>query len=170
MTVRLFIAAAAVTAVFAPVAIAGPIITLAGVKWPDLVVADLQVSQAKPGLTQAVFDTVSFTVKEACGAKVAKAYHVALKIAASQSGAPLYTVTLAANPLPANGSQTWSLPLGKSFASSSYVRVDADSNNEIGEDVEGNNYAQLNPNVAPFPQNSKTYCKPHAIGVVKPQP
>ena len=169
MRLRLFIASALTFAVLVPAAMAGPII-MHGVKWPDLVVSDLKVFQAQNGLSQTVFDHVSFTVQEACGVKVTKSYHIALKIAASQGAPPLYTTTLLANPLPANGSQSWSIALaGKSFPTTSYVRVDADSNNEIGEDVEGNNYQQL-PGAAPFPQNSQTYCKPHKVGVVAPKP
>jgi len=170
MHVRLLTVCVVAIAGLTPIAaIAGPMVNLGGVKWPDLVVSDLQTSQGNPGTTVVVFDQISFTVKEMCGAKVSKPYHVALKIAAIQGGAPLYSIVVNANPLAANGTQTWSLQLGKVFPATSYVRVDADSNNEIGKDVEGNNYAQLNPGTTPFPYGS-TYCKPHKIGVVPQKP
>ncbi len=171
MSVRKLIAFGAAVSIFAPMAVmAGPIVMLGSVKYPDLIVSDLQVAQTAPGITQAFIDHVSFTVKEGCGVKVAKSFHVALKIAATQGGASLFATTVVANPLPANGSQSWSIPLTKAVPLTSYVRVDADSQNEVVEDVEGNNYQQLNPNLSPFPQNSATYCKPHKISPITPKP
>lgn len=160
----------AAIAVALPTAKAGlPLINMT-VKLPDLIVTDLQVTQTAPGIAVAFIDHVSFTVKEACGVKVTKPFHVAVKIAATQGAAPLFTTTVVANPLPANGSQSWSIPVTGKLPLNSYVRVDTDSQNEIVEDVETNNYAQLNPNTAPFPQNGKTYCQPHKVGPITPKP
>lgn len=139
------------------------------VKYPDLLVSDLKVAQTPPGITVAGFNVVSFTVKEGCGVQVARTYHIAITIAPAPGAAALMTKTVLAMPLSAGGSQKFSVALAKGFPLNTMVRVDADSKNEIAEDVEDNNYRQLNPNTAPFPPNPATYCKPHAI-VKPPQP
>ena len=164
---RHFIFSVATSIVLGSSAAAGPLITLPSIKWPDLIVSNLQIT---PSWTP-VIGQVTFTVKEACGVKIAKPFHVALTIAAAPGGSPLFATTVVANPLPANGSQTWTIPLtAKAIPIKSFARVEADSQNEIVEDVETNNYQQLNPNVAPFPQNGATYCKPHKLTPVTPQP
>jgi hypothetical protein len=167
MRLRLFLVSAAIGATLIPAAIAGPTVYPPSVKWPDLIVSNLQVVQS----WTPVIKEVTFTVKEACGVAIAKPFHVALTIAPKQGAAPTYSSTLSANALPANGSQTWTIPLvAKQLPLTSFVRVDADPNNEVLEDVETNNYQQLNPNMAPFPQNAATYCKPHKIGIIQPKP
>jgi hypothetical protein len=171
MRLHILSVSVAAVALLAPMAATASPLVLGSIKYPDLIVSDLQAVQTAPGITQAFIDHVSFTVKEACGVKATKAFHVALKVAATPNGPSLFATTVAANPLPANGSQSWSIPLtGKAVPLNSFVRVDADSNNEVVEDVETNNYQQLNPNMAPFPQNSATYCKPHKISPITPQP
>ena len=60
--------------------------------------------------------------------------------------------------------------LDQKIPATSYVYAVVDYNNKVAEDVEDNNYASLNPNVLPFPQNAATYCKPHPVKPVMPQP
>jgi subtilase family serine protease len=76
-------------------------------------------------------------------------------------GKELYYVGNTVKALKGGESQTQVFNLsGKNLPADGRVSVEVDPYTKVKEDVEGNNFRKLNPNVAPFPENAATHCKP----------
>jgi hypothetical protein len=95
-----------------------------------------------------------------CEASAAESYVLA-KFMDKAGGKELSYIGNTVKALKGGESQTQVFDLsGKNLPAGSHVSVEVDPYAKVREDVEGNNLRKLNPNVAPFPEDVATHCKP----------
>ncbi|HVQ36859.1 MAG TPA: CARDB domain-containing protein [Pyrinomonadaceae bacterium] len=120
---------------------------------PDLVVSNVAIGDGAGGIAQSVRVTVTNT----CEAAAASSY--VLATFKDQAGKALYYAGNTVKALKGGESQEQVFDVsGKKMPAGTNVSVEVDPYRKLKEDVEGNNYRKLNPNMAPFP-DGPTHCK-----------
>ena len=121
---------------------------------PDLVVSKVEIANGAGGIA----DSVRVTVKNTCEAASPSSY-VLIRFK-DKDGQALHIVGNTVNALKGGESheQVFNVRM-KNMPAASHVFAEADPFKKLKEDVEGNNYRKLNPNMAPFP-DGPTHCKP----------
>jgi hypothetical protein len=121
---------------------------------PDLVVSDVAIGNAADGIVQ----NVKVTVKNTCEAAAPSSY--VLLTFKNKEGNPLHVVGNTVKALKGSESVDQVFVVSaKNMPSGSHVSVEVDPFKTLKEDVEGNNFRRLNPNMAPFP-DGPTHCQP----------
>lgn len=121
---------------------------------PDLVVSNVAIVNGAGGIVQ----DVKVTVKNTCEAASPLSY--VLVTFRDKDGNALHFVGNNVKALKGSESQEQIFDVRmKNMPAGSQVLAEVDPFKKLKEDVEGNNYRKLNPNMAPFP-DGPTHCKP----------
>lgn len=125
---------------------------------PDLVVSSVAVGKGAGGIAQSVRVTVTNT----CGVAAKESYVLAKFMDKSGAGGKtLYYIGNTVKALKGGESHSQDFDVSnKKMPADSHVSVEVDPYKKVKEDSEINNFQKLNPNVAPFPDNGATHCKP----------